>query len=131
VATLTLALGLVWSGVGLAAETNVPEVKKLRANPTRFCAKKTDGCRHDGTHVRFTLTTDAKVRVDIRERNFQNGPLIVYVGKRQKGANDVYVAGRQNGKRLHTGKWTIRVQGMNSVGSGPIGTVDVKIVKHD
>lgn len=130
-ATLTLALGLVWSGTGLAAETNVPKVNKLRASPTEFCSKKSDSCRHDGTHVRFNLTTDAKVRVDIRERNFQNGPLIVYVGKRSKGANDIYVAGRQNGKRLHTGTWTIRVQGTNGVGSGPIDTVNVKIVKHD
>ena len=130
-ALLTLALGLAVTGGALAAEANVPKVTHLRASPKKFCAQETSTCHHDGTHLRFTVSTNAKVRIDIRERRALTGSLIVFDKKLKKGANDVYVSGKINGKRLHTGKWSFRVQGTNGVGSGPIDTVAVQIVKHD
>ncbi|MEA2351430.1 MAG: hypothetical protein QOG86_2371 [Thermoleophilaceae bacterium] len=126
-AIVTVVTGLVWSGAGLAAERHVPNVTNLRASPAKFCARKTDRCHHDGTHVRFSLSTRAKVRIDISERAFLNGPIVEFVGKLPKGKNDFYL----HDKRLHTGWWTIRVQGTNRVGSGGVDTVKVHVVKHD
>ena len=126
-ALTTLATGLMWSGAGLAAETKVPTVTHLKASPAKFCAKQTWSCRHDGTHLRFNLSTDAKVRGDIRERASFTSSLVEFVKKLHKGKNDVYL----HDKRLHPGKWTIRLQGTNRVGSGGIATVDVRVVKHD
>jgi hypothetical protein len=123
----TVMTGFVWSSAGLAAETHVPNVKDLRASPVKFCARKTKRCRHDGTHLRFSISTAAKVRIDISEHRALNGPIVEFVGKLPKGKNDVYL----HDKRLHTGWWTVRVQGTNSVGSGGIDTTDVKVVKHD
>jgi hypothetical protein len=127
VALVTLAAGLVWSGPGIAADQTPPTISNLRASPSKFCAKKTRTCRHDGTHVRFTVSTNATVRGDIRERRALTGSFVEFVKKLKKGKNDVYL----HDKRLHPGKWTIRVQGTNSVGSGGVDTVDVRVVKHD
>ena len=33
--------------------------------------------------------------------------------------------------RLKPDRWTLRLQATNSVGSGPITIIDVRVVKHD
>jgi hypothetical protein len=127
VAIAAVLTAIVSTSVALAAESKVPEVKNLKASPVKFCREETKSCRHDGTHLRFTISTKAKVRIDVSEHRALNGPIVEFVGKLPKGKNDFYL----HDKRMHTGWWTARVQGTNSVGSGGIDTIDIKVVKHD
>ena len=117
---------LVWSSAGLAAPTEVPKVTNLRAQPAPFCARKTSGCAHPGTNVRFTISTAARVRCDFRPRSENTFGYVEFVKQLPQGANSV----RVNDKRLTPGRWTIRVQATNGVGSGPIALVDVRVVKR-
>jgi hypothetical protein len=116
---------LVLAGAVLAA-TEVPKVTNLRATPATFCAKKSSGCANPGTTVRFTISTDARVRGDIRPRREYQGSFVEFVKNLHKGANAV----RLNDSRLKPGRWTIRVQATNNVGSGPIAVTDVHVVKR-
>lgn len=127
VAITAVLAGLISTSVALAAEGQVPSVKNLRASPVKFCREETSSCRHDGTHLRFTISTKAKVRIDVSERRALNGPIVEFVGTMPKGKNDFYLHDR----RMHTGWWTARVQGTNHVGSGGVDTVKIKVVKHD
>jgi hypothetical protein len=123
----TVVVGtMAWSSTGLAAPTEVPKVTNLRAQPAPFCAKKTSRCAHPGTNVRFSISTAAKVRCDFRPRSENTFGYVEFVKQLPQGANSV----RVNDKRLTPGRWTIRVQATNSVGSGPIATVDVRVVKR-
>jgi hypothetical protein len=115
---------LVLSGAVLAA-TEVPTVTHLRATPSTFCAKKSSKCANPGTTVRFTISTDARVRGDIRPRREYQGSFVEFVKNLHQGANAV----RLQDKRLKPGRWTIRVQATNNVGSGPIAVTDVHVVK--
>jgi hypothetical protein len=116
---------LAFAASGLAA-TEVPKITNLRAKPSTFCAKRTSSCTHPGTSVRFTLSTNAKVRCDIRPRSDNVGSFVEWVKKLKKGPNSV----RLQDSRLHPGRWTIRVQATNNVGSGPIAVTDVHVVKR-
>jgi hypothetical protein len=112
--------------VALAA-THVPTVTNLRASPARFCAKRSSTCAQPGTTVKFTISTKARVRVDIRPRFENTSGFVEFVGRRPKGANSV----RLNDSRLTKGRWTLRLQGTNDVGSGGITQIDLRVVKHD
>ena len=116
---------LVLASVVLAA-TEVPKVTNLRATPATFCAKKSSKCANPGTTVRFTISTDARVRGDIRPRFEYQGSFVEFVKNLHKGPNAV----RLNDSRLKPGRWTIRVQATNNVGSGPIAVTDVRVVKR-
>jgi hypothetical protein len=122
IAALVAALG--WSATGLAVN-NVPSIKNVHANPNTFCAKKSDACSHPGTTIRFTLSAAAKVRGDIRPRSSNVGPLVEFVRRFPKGTNTA----RINDRHLTTGTWVVRLQGRNSVGSGPVAQVHVHVVK--
>jgi hypothetical protein len=119
-----VATALLGAGVALAA-THVPTVSNLRASPARFCAKPSSTCAHPGTTVKFTISTKARVRVDIRPRSENTSGFVEFVGRRPKGANSI----RLNDSRLTKGRWTIRVQATNNVGSGPIALTDVRVTK--
>jgi hypothetical protein len=112
-----LVAGLVLAGSVLAA-TEVPKITNLRATPSTFRAKT-------GTTIRFTVSTNAKVRGDIRPRFENTGSFVEFVKQLHKGANSV----RIQDSRLRPGRWTFRVQGTNNVGSGGIAITDVHVVK--
>jgi hypothetical protein len=115
---------LMWTGAVRAA-TEVPKITNLRATPSRFCAKRSSTCAHPGTTVKFTISSRARVRCDIRPR-FENVPgYVEFVKRLPRGANAV----RINDSRLTKGRWTIRVQGTNNVGSGGIAVTDVHVTK--
>jgi len=115
---------LAFAAVSPAA-TEVPKVINLRAVPKQFCAKRTSSCQHPGTDVRFTISTNAKVRCDIRPRSENVGSFVEFVKKLKKGPNSVHI----QDSRLRKGRWTIRVQATNNVGTGPIAVTDVRVVK--
>ena len=112
-----LVAGLAFAATVLAA-TAVPTVTNLRATPARFRAGA-------GTTVRFTVSTKAKVRGDIRPRFENTSGFVEFVKQLHKGANSV----RLQDSRLTPGRWTIRVQATNNVGTGPIAVTDVHVVK--
>jgi len=116
---------LVWSTAGLAA-TQVPTVTNLTTNPSTFCAKQSSRCRHPGTQVSFKISTNAHVRGDIRPRFEYDGSFVEFVKDLHAGTNTV----RLNDNRLRPGRWTIRVQARNNVGSGAIAVTDVHVVKR-
>ena len=119
---------LTWSTAGLAATDNVPTITNLHAKPAKFCAKKTSRCRHPGTVVKFTLDRDAKVRADVSRRTVPySSCLVEFVRSFGKGTHSV----RLKDSRLTKGRWTLRLQGTNDVGSGGITQIDVRVVKHD
>jgi hypothetical protein len=115
---------LAFAAVSPAA-TEVPKVTNLRAVPKQFCAKRTSSCQHPGTDVRFTISTNAKVRCDIRPRYENTGSFVEFVKQLKKGPNSVHI----QDSRLRKGRWTIRVQATNNVGTGPIAVTDVRVVK--
>jgi hypothetical protein len=121
---VAIATALAWTATGLAV-TNVPAITHLGASPNRFCAKKTDRCKHPGTTIRFTLSTAAKVRGDIRPRHQNVGAFVEFVKQFPKGKNTV----RLSDRRLTGGRWTLRLQGTNSVGTGNISLLNVQVVK--
>jgi hypothetical protein len=121
-----LTAGLVWSGSGLAADTEVPAITNLKAKPSTFCAKRTQRCTHPGTEIQFTVSTAARVRADIRPRSVNRGPLVEFSKHFPRGHNSVYV----KDSRLTPQRWTLRLQGGNSVGNGPIAITDVRVVKR-
>jgi hypothetical protein len=132
--TIGLLAGLVWSGGELAggvrdaraAATQVPSVTNLRATPSKFCTRKSNRCRHPGTTVRFNVSTDAKVRGDVTPRFENVGMFVEFVKHFKRGANSI----RLNDKRMTPGRWTLRLQATNNVGSGGIAETDLIVVKR-
>lgn len=122
-----VAASLLWSSSGIAAD-NVPIVSNLKAHPKRFCAKRTSSCRHVGTKVTFDITTRAHVRIDVVPRSGPPRWGMLEVNRSfPAGSNMVHI----RDSRLTPGPWEIRIQGRNHVGSGPIQTTIVRVVKHD
>ena len=111
---------------GTPPADQVPTVSHLAAKPSKFCAKKSRSCSHPGTTVRFTLSTAARVRADIRPRSANLGPFVEFVKHFGGGANSIPL----KDSRLTPGRWTLRLQGTNHVGSGGPNIVDVHVVKH-
>jgi hypothetical protein len=118
--------GLVWAGAGLAADQPVPSITNLKATPSKFCAKPTAGCRHPGTEISFTVSSAARVRGDIRPRSVYRAPFVEFVKNFKKGANSIYM----KDTRLTPDRWTLRLQGTNTTGSGNITLLDVRVVKR-
>jgi hypothetical protein len=116
---------LAFGGSGLAA-SNVPVISHLSAHPRKLCAKKSSRCQHPGTTIRFTVSTNASIRADIRPRFKNEFGYVEFVRRFHAGANSV----RLREPRLTPGRWTLRLQGTNELGSGPISVIDVRVVKH-
>src|SRR5438045_3658660 len=79
------------------------------------------------TTASFTVSTGARVRADIRPRSQNVGPIVEFVRHFSKGHHTVTLSDG----RLKPDRWTLRLQATNSVGSGPITIIDVRVVKHD
>ena len=126
-ATAVFAAVLALAVPAVAAGGGVPKITHLKASPKKFCVKSTSRCHHPGTHLSFQLSSDARVRGDIRPRNFLVGPTMEFDKKFSAGSHRIYF----NDKSLHGGAWVIRLQGMNKVGSGGVATVTVHIRDHD
>ena len=108
-----------------AAGDQVPRLTKLTASPNHFCAKRSKTCSHPGTTIRFNLSTPATVVGDIRprDRNIQG-----YTDINRKfaaGPNSV----RLNDSRLTPGRWTLKMQPVNSVGANGPTLLDVRVIK--
>ena len=127
IAAALIGLAVCSAPLAGAADTNVPEVTGLKANPSRFCAKRTSTCHHVGTKVSFTVSTAARVRADMRPRSRNVGPLVEFVRTFSQGHHTVTM----KDSRFKPDRWTLRLQATNTVGSGPITIIDVHVVKHD
>ena len=128
VAAAVALLGvLAWAAIVAAAPSNVPTISNLHAHPRTFCAKKSAKCSHPGTTIRFTVSTAARVRGDIRPRFENRGALIEFDKRFPRGTDHV----RLNDSRLTKGTWVVRLQGRNSVGSGGVALIHVHVVNHD
>jgi hypothetical protein len=103
----------------------VATLTNLRATPRRFCAKSSDTCAHPGTTIHFKLSTPAKVYGDLRPRAHEIQGYTEIKRKFPAGANSV----RINDSRLTPGRWTLKMQPVNSVGANGPTTLDVRIVK--
>ena len=88
---VAVVTALAWTSTGLAV-SNVPAIKDVHAQPRTFCAKKSDTCSHPGTTIRFTLSTAAKVRGDIRPRFENRGALVEFVKRFPKVTPEEYKA---------------------------------------
>lgn len=128
VSLVALAAGLAGAATVTAQQpSNVPTISNLHANPRTFCAKSSDSCSRPGTTLRFTVSTAAKVRGVIRPRFENTNNLVLFVKRFPKGVNRV----RINDSRLRPGTWVIRLQGTNSVGTGGVALIHVKVVRSD
>ena len=108
-----------------AADTEVPKTTNLRTQPSRFCARRSSTCSHPGTVVRFTVSTGARVTGNIWPRSSNIAGYVEFRRHFDAGANSI----RLNDTRLTHGRWTLKLQGANSVGSGTTANTDVHVVK--
>jgi len=125
---VAIAAGLTGAATVAAQQpSNVPTISNLHANPRAFGARSSDSCSRPGTTLRFTVSTAAKVRGVIRPRFENTGNLVLFVKRFPKGVNRI----RINDSRLRPGTWVIRLQGTNSVGTGGVAVIHVKVVRSD
>ena len=115
----------VTAAVAYAGPQDVAKLTNLTATPKRFCAKTSDTCTRPGTTLRFRLSTPAKVIADIRPRKSNIWGFHVFTRKFPAGANSV----RVNDSRLTTGRWTFKLQPVNSVGANGPTVLDVRVIK--
>ncbi|HKP90057.1 MAG TPA: hypothetical protein VJT75_08800 [Thermoleophilaceae bacterium] len=115
----------VTAAVAYAGPDDVPALTNLTATPKRFCAKRSDTCGNPGTTLRFRLSTPAKVIADIRPRHSNIGGFHEFTKRFPAGASSI----RVYDSRLTTGRWTFKLQPVNSVGANGPTLVDVNVVK--
>lgn len=120
-----VALAVLGAVGASAAPSNVPQITKISASPKTFCAKSSGSCSSTGTTIRFTMTTAARVIADIRPRAHNVWGHKEFERRFPAGANQF----RLNDSRLTTGRWTLRLQGVNSLGAGPPSFIDVHVIK--
>ena len=118
-------IALVGLAVARAADTEVPKVTNLRVVPSRFCVKRSSTCTHPGTVVRFSVSTGARVTGNIWPRTSNIAGYREFRRHFNAGANSISL----NDGRLTPGRWTFKIQGANSVGSGTTANTDVRVVK--
>jgi hypothetical protein len=116
---------VVLAAVAGGADTEVPKVTNLRAEPGRFCTAKSSACSNPGTRIRFNVSTGATVTGNIWPRDENLKGYVVFRRHFNAGPNSI----RMSGSRLTPGRWTLKLQGLNSVGSGTTAVVDVRVVK--
>jgi hypothetical protein len=114
-----------------AAGDNVATLTKLSATPKRFCVGKSDRCPHPGTTIKFTLSTPAKVYGDIRPRRVALSSYTEFARKFPAGRNTVRITDRRldDNKRVSPGRWTLKLQSVNSVGASGPTSIDVYVLK--
>jgi hypothetical protein len=121
---IAAALLAVTAAVAYGAH-NVIQPSNVSASPKSFCLRAADSCAGIGTTIRFTIAEPAKVTAHIRPRSSN---ILGYRVVRRD-----YAAGtrtfRITDRRLTTGRWTVNIQAVNSVGAGPPRTVDVRVIK--
>ena len=113
-------------GTSALAATTVPTVSHLKAKPHTFCVKRSHRCRHPGTTVSFKLDQAARVRLDMRRYHGTTGPIVEFVRSFGAGEHSVKLRDRH----LQRDRWWMRIQPTNSVGSGGIQQIVVRVVKH-
>jgi hypothetical protein len=124
-AAAALLFVVVLVGGAGGADTEVPKVTNLRAEPGRFCAVRSSTCTNPGTRIRFNVSTGATVTGNIWPRRENLKGYVEFRRHFNAGPNSI----RMNDRRLTPGRWTFKVQGLNSVGSGTTAIVDVRVVK--
>ena len=123
-----LVAAVATTAVVAHAADNVPAFSNVSARPAKFCAKSSSSCSTTGTTIRFTLSTPAKVIADIRPRTGKrrnDWGYREFTRRFPAGRNSVHV----NDTRLTTGRWTFRLQGVNSVGASGPTVINVRVIK--
>jgi hypothetical protein len=92
---------------------------------------KSEKCPHPGTTIRFTLSTPAKVIGDIRPRRVALSSYKEFARKFPAGPNSVRITDRRldDNNRVAPGRWTVKLEAVNSVGASGPWTVDVYVLK--
>jgi hypothetical protein len=121
----SVAALLVTAVGAYAADQDVAKLTNLTATPNHFCAKKSSSCAHPGTTIHFRLSTPAKVYADIRPRKTNLQGYTEFARRFPAGPNSA----RINDRRLTPGRWTLKLQPVNSVGANGPTTLDVRVVK--
>src|SRR2546423_665807 len=111
-----------FAALASAAPTQVPQITNLRAQPARFCARS---CANPGTTLKFTVSTAATVTANAWPRSRNIAGYVEFRRHFNAGANST----RLNDSRFTPGRWTVKLQGVNAVGSGTTAITDVRIVK--
>ena len=122
-AALATALA-VGAGSGAAA-TQVPKITNLTVTPARFCVQQSSSCSSTGTTVRFNISSKAFVRGNMWPRFRNEAGFRVLRRQFHVGTNSFQLSDT----RLTPGKWTLKLQGRNNVGSGTTANIDVRVVK--
>ena len=120
VATVALVVAL-----SAHAASTVPEVTILSVSPSRFCVQSSSSCGQPGTTVRFKISTAAFVRANIWPR-FRNAAGYRVLRRQFNAGTNTF---RLSDSRLTPGRWTLKLQGRNNVGSGTTDNIDVRVVK--
>jgi hypothetical protein len=107
------------------AQTTVPELEILSASPSRFCVKQSSTCGQTGTTVRFKLSRAAFVRGNVWPR-FRNAAGYRVLRRQFNAGTNTF---RLSDARMTPGRWTLKLQGRNNVGSGTTDNIDVRVVK--
>lgn len=111
-----------FAALASAAPTQVPQTTNLTAQPARFCAKN---CASPGTTLHFKISTAATVTANAWPRSRNIAGYFEFRRHFNAGANST----RLNDSRFTPGRWTVKLQGVNAVGSGTTAVTDVRIVK--
>jgi predicted transglutaminase-like cysteine proteinase len=107
------------------AADQVANITNLKATPARFCAKLSDTCPHPGTTIHFTVSTPARVIGDIHPRSTPIGGYKELERRFPAGRNSF----RLRDRRLTPGRWTLKLQPVNSVGASGPATINLRVVK--
>ena len=109
----------------VVAASEVPKTTNASATPARFCVRPSSTCTSPGTTIRFTISTKAHVRINMWPRFRNEAGYRVFRGQVHAGTNAIPLSDA----RLYAGRWQIRIQGRNNVGSGTIATTIVRVYK--
>ena|SRR5437763_16526204 len=120
---VAIALALAVIAVARAAPTQVPETTNLKAHPSTFCVR---GCTNPGTKITFEISTGAKVNADIRPRSSNLASYVEFHRKHFPAGKNSF---RLADTRLSPGRWTLKLQAINSVGAGTTAITTVHVVK--
>jgi hypothetical protein len=112
--------------------TEVPQTTNLTGQPSTFCVRVSSTCAHTGTTLHFKISTNAVMTVDIRPRKSNIMGYVEYGRGRGAAhpAKHVHAGAasvRVQDSRLTSGRWTIRVQGIDNVGAGTSAFIDVHV----
>ena len=90
-----------------------PKISSLKAKPGTLCNKKTQSCKHPGTHVNFTLSEDATVKGSVKPDGSKKPFAQAFKTNGHKGKNSF----KWSAKGLKPGKYVLRLQGTDANGN--------------